>query len=288
MPSYLWSEVTDGRSLSKNPGTEFEVVWGVTYHSGSARAADGRFWGTYVGTQTGLLCALPRGLCAKSNDHIIPVRAKGDAVHWRMHDESPKKVSRGMCPHSPYPMCDFSLSLTCLWGGESPLAFVPILATQAEKVEQHCVHPVSNASIDAGRIAEPQGGRLCGSEDADTPPPLPLPNPPPPHRPSRTSPPPPEGPSAKGGGLFVFQTPPPPPDPSKVFEPVFLQFEILGERVGAKGAEVFSLPFMRGYIFFFTLCLYTQILRILWRIQKCLKNTESFLTPDLTSGSDLG
>ena len=40
----------------------------------------------------------------------------------------------------------------------------------------------------------------------------------------------------KGGGLFEFQTPPP-PDPPKVFEPVLLQFEILEERVGAKGAE---------------------------------------------------
>ena len=82
--------------------------------------------------------------------------------------------------------------------------------------------------------------------------------------------------------------PPPPPDPPKVFEPVFLQFEILGERVGAKGAEIFFfLPFLRGVLF----SPYVSILkirRILWRIQKCLKNTENFLTPDLTSGSDLG
>ena len=35
---------------------------------------------------------------------------------------------------------------------------------------------------------------------------------------------------------------PPPPDPPKVFEPVFLQFETLGERVGAKGAENFFCP----------------------------------------------
>ena len=55
----------------------------------------------------------------------------------------------------------------------------------------------------------------------------------------------------KGGGLFEFQThPPPPPDPPKVFEPVFLRFEILGERVGAKGAENVFLPFLRGYMFF--------------------------------------
>ena len=32
---------------------------------------------------------------------------------------------------------------------------------------------------------------------------------------------------------------PPPLQTPQSFEPVFLQFEILGERVGAKGAEVF-------------------------------------------------
>ena len=63
----------------------------------------------------------------------------------------------------------------------------------------------------------------------------------------------------KGGGLFEFQTPtpphpcPPPPDPPKVFEPVFLQFEILGERVGAEGTEIFFLHFLTGF-FFFTRC----------------------------------
>ena len=92
----------------------------------------------------------------------------------------------------------------------------------------------------------------------------------------------------KGGGLFEFQTPPPPPDPPKVFEPVFLPFEILGERVGAKGAEIFFLLFLRGYIFFSPYVSILKILRILWRIQKCLKNTENFLIPDLTFGSDLG
>ena len=62
--------------------------------------------------------------------------------------------------------------------------------------------------------------------------------------------------------------PPPPPlpplqTPPKVFEPVFLQFEVLGERVGAKGAEIFFLPFLRGYIFF-TLCV-------------CPQNTQNFV-----------
>ena len=42
---------------------------------------------------------------------------------------------------------------------------------------------------------------------------------------------------AKGGSLFEFQTPP--PRPPKNFEPIFLQIEILGESVGAKGAENF-------------------------------------------------
>ena len=51
--------------------------------------------------------------------------------------------------------------------------------------------------------------------------------------------------------------PPPPPDPPKVFESVFLQFEILGERVGAKGAEILFLPFLRR-CFFFIRCVYTQ------------------------------
>ena len=65
----------------------------------------------------------------------------------------------------------------------------------------------------------------------------------------------------KGGGLFEFQTPPPlPPRPSRLplsFQPAFLQFEILGERVGAKDAEnmFFSLP--EG-VFCFTLRVYTQ------------------------------
>ena len=77
-----------------------------------------------------------------------------------------------------------------------------------------------------------------------------MPTPPPPYLPNT---------EAKGGGLFEFQNPPPPPpDPPQLFEPVFLQFEILGERVSAEGAENFLWPFLRGYFFFFTLCVYTQ------------------------------
>ena len=65
------------------------------------------------------------------------------------------------------------------------------------------------------------------------------------------------------------QPPPPPPTPSrppKVFAPVFLRFENLGERVSAKGAENFFLP---SWVFFFSPYVSTlKILRILWRIQK--------------------
>ena len=48
----------------------------------------------------------------------------------------------------------------------------------------------------------------------------------------------------------------------------------------------FVFSFLKG--FFFPYVSILKILRIWWRIQKCLKNTENFLTPDLTSGSDLG
>ena len=59
------------------------------------------------------------------------------------------------------------------------------------------------------------------------------------------------------GGLFEFLTPPPHSRPPKVFEPVFLQFEILGERVGAEGAKMSFLPFLRGG-FFYPMCLYSK------------------------------
>ena len=43
----------------------------------------------------------------------------------------------------------------------------------------------------------------------------------------------------EGGGLFEFLTPPPPSGPPKVFEPVFLQIEILGKMGGTAGVENF-------------------------------------------------
>ena len=69
-----------------------------------------------------------------------------------------------------------------------------------------------------------------------------------------------EGPRAlkgtpyRGGRPVQIRDPHPPPDPPKIFQPVFLQFEILGERVGPK-APKFFLPFLRV---FSTLCVYTQ------------------------------
>ena len=60
----------------------------------------------------------------------------------------------------------------------------------------------------------------------------------------------------RGAACSTSKPPPPPPDPPKVLGPVFLQFEILGERVGAKGAKFF-FAFPEG-VFFFTLCVYTQ------------------------------
>ena len=53
-------------------------------------------------------------------------------------------------------------------------------------------------------------------------------------------------------------SPPPPSDPSKVFEPVFLQFEILGERGGRLRGRKKFLPFLRGYLFFHPMCLYSK------------------------------
>ena len=47
-------------------------------------------------------------------------------------------------------------------------------------------------------------------------------------------------------GVACSNTKPPPPSPPlsrppKIFKPIFLQFEILGESVGAKGADFFFL-----------------------------------------------
>ena len=57
-------------------------------------------------------------------------------------------------------------------------------------------------------------------------------------------------------GAACSNSRPPLPRPPKVFEPVFLQIEILGESVGAKGAEIF-FGLLTGY-FFFTLRVYAQ------------------------------
>ena len=62
----------------------------------------------------------------------------------------------------------------------------------------------------------------------------------------------------KGGSLFEFQTPPPLPSrPPKDFEPVFLQFDILGESVAPKAPKIF-FSILRGYFFFTPMCLYSK------------------------------
>ena len=55
-----------------------------------------------------------------------------------------------------------------------------------------------------------------------------------------TPPPQKRRPTAEGGSLFEFPPPPPPPfGPPKVFEPVFLQIEILGKVGGTAGTKIF-------------------------------------------------
>ena len=85
---------------------------------------------------------------------------------------------------------------------------------------------------------------------------------------------------SKGGGLFEFLTPPPPsppPDPPKVFEPLFLQFEILGERVGTEGAENLFTPFLRGFCF--TRCVYTQNTQNFVENSKMFEKHRKFFDP---------
>ena len=91
----------------------------------------------------------------------------------------------------------------------------------------------------------------------------------------------------KGGGLFEFQTPPSLQTPPKFSNLSFSNLRFLGKGSAPKASKIFfALP---ERVYFFSPYVSTlKILRILWRIQKILKNTEIFLTPDLTSGSDLG
>ena len=59
--------------------------------------------------------------------------------------------------------------------------------------------------------------------------------------------------------------------------------------VGARGAGEFVLGIRQGDNFLFDpMCLYSKILRILWRIQKWMKNTKKDFDPDPPSASDLG
>ena len=73
-------------------------------------------------------------------------------------------------------------------------------------------------------------------------------------------------------GLIRIQTPPP-SRPPEVFEPVFLQFEIFGETASAAGARIFGFWPLKGEFFSPDVSI-LKILRILWRIQKWVKNTK--------------
>ena len=83
----------------------------------------------------------------------------------------------------------------------------------------------------------------------------------------------------KGGGLFEFQT------PSKFSNPSFSNLRFWGKGLARKAPKFFFFALPEGGVFVLPYVSILKILRILWRIQKCLKNTEKFLTPDLTSGS---
>ena len=92
----------------------------------------------------------------------------------------------------------------------------------------------------------------------------------------------------QGGRPVRIPAPPPSRPPPKFSNPSFSILRFWGKGSAPKAPKIFFWPFLRGYIFFSPYVSILKILRILWRIQKCLKNTEKFLTPDLTSGSDLG
>ena len=82
--------------------------------------------------------------------------------------------------------------------------------------------------------------------------------------------------------------PTPPPDPPKFSNPSFSNLRFWGKGSAPKAPKIFFFALPEGVFFFPPYVSILKILRILWRIQNFLKNTEMFLTPDLTSGSDLG
>ena len=76
------------------------------------------------------------------------------------------------------------------------------------------------------------------------------------------------------GAACSNSRPSPPPNPPKVFKPVFLQFEILEERLGV---ENLFFPFLRG--FFFTLCVYTQNTRNFVENSKMFEKDRNIFDP---------
>ena len=85
----------------------------------------------------------------------------------------------------------------------------------------------------------------------------------------------------QGGQPVRIPDPNPPPlqNPPKFSNPSFSNLSFWGKGSGpkaAKGAENFFSTFLRG--FFSPYVSILEILRILWRIQKYLKDTENLLT----------
>ena len=92
------------------------------------------------------------------------------------------------------------------------------------------------------------------------------------------------------GGRPVLVPDPPPPSPlqtpPKFSNPSFPNLRFWGKGLAPKAPKIFLFPFLRG--FFFTRCVYTQNTQNFVENSKMFEKHRKFLTPDLTSGSDLG
>ena len=78
---------------------------------------------------------------------------------------------------------------------------------------------------------------------------------------------------SKGGGLFEFQTPP------KFSNPSFSNLRFWGKGLAPKAPKIFFLPFLRGYIFFFTLCVHTQNAQNFVENSKMFEKHRKFFDP---------
>ena len=90
-----------------------------------------------------------------------------------------------------------------------------------------------------------------------------------------------------GRHVRIPDPPPPQTPPPKFSNPSFYNFRFWGKGLAPKGPKKF-FALLEGENLFSPYVSKLKTLRILWRLQKCLKSIEKFLTPDLTFGSDLG